>query len=713
MSDALTPGQDAKARIHALGQQTMLAFFGEIPADTMQQVARFLPSIDGFRKTSEAGIAKQKEVLARKLSRTGADERDYHGLYLIWRSWIDANFPNAKLAHELIDSVEDAADAAHNAEDRRLAVEKHVDSLLEKLKDESQQNRCTREQIDRLFTFSPFPETAAARGLIAAAKPASEVDRDTELSELPKRLRHDEDEIQSIKAALKALSTRLDPLTASVETAFAKLPELEAGIAKVHTIAEGARNALYEEIKRAQAAEAAKPGANIDDGRAALEASVKAIAGEVDAVSSELRKLSSSLSAVDELREAIEQVATDQKTSAENLQSQYSRIEELSSALKQIGQAVAVLSEDRALVEQLAALGERLSELEKPKSVALPKASPPYETKDLTIYQGSEVLDLRSNLRWESLQAINGSTPAAIRSYADVAGAFVKALQPLGLRKTTGQIFAEECAAAILSRQVIFLKGAFAARVARGLARAVAGPASARLAIPIGMQDAEELRFCIATALGRYPQHIGAFAIEGVNLTAIDLTGEVLSDCVDRPANASDGRGGRAAIFATIAGGIASLPIEGSYFELGPVFDLDYLDWRTSQPTEPEPAGSVLSIEADLSIQGQLGSGGANTEEAIRLARLHTRKRNPAIERTFVRAYQALHISRSDQKVVTPLHSLCYGWLLPYWRTLNLSKDQIDSELDGGKCNGTVPDPRLAGMLAADFVDDEKSDGLA
>ena len=70
MSDALTPSPDAKARIQALGQKALLAFFEEVSTAAMQQVARGLPSVDGFRKTSQAGIAKQKETLARKLSTT-------------------------------------------------------------------------------------------------------------------------------------------------------------------------------------------------------------------------------------------------------------------------------------------------------------------------------------------------------------------------------------------------------------------------------------------------------------------------------------------------------------------------------------------------------------------------------------------------------------------------------------------------------------------
>jgi hypothetical protein len=104
-------------------------------------------------------------------------DRDYHSLYVIWRSWVDAKFPNPALANELIEGIEEAAEEAGSSESRRAAIEERVDSLLERLKDQSLQNKCTREQIERLFMFSPFPETAAGAALIATAKPASEVKR--------------------------------------------------------------------------------------------------------------------------------------------------------------------------------------------------------------------------------------------------------------------------------------------------------------------------------------------------------------------------------------------------------------------------------------------------------------------------------------------------------------------------------------------------------
>lgn len=701
MSDAFAPGPDAKARIQALGQKALLEFFGEVPPGAMQQVARFLPSVPGFRKTSAAGIAKQKEAVARKLSRPGASDRDYHSLYVIWRSWIDAKFPNAPLANELIDRIEEAADESGGAESRRTAIEKHVDSLLETLKDESQQNKCTREQIERLFTFSPFPETGAARALIAAAKPASEVNRDAELSALPQRLQHDEGEIQSIKAEMKALSDRLEPLASSVQAVFGKLPGWEAKLASVKVTAESLRGELQEE-KAAQRNETAQ-GERV---RAAADTRLQGISERVDGLSNELRKAAASLSAVAELREAIDRIAGIQKTLVENEQANVNRIEQLSGELAQIERRLATINSDRTVAEQISSLGERLNELEQRKPID-PPASSSAQAEEPSSYSSGIVLDIRSELTWESLAAADGNAPPALRTHTEIAGAFTKALLALGLRKSAGQVFAEECVAAVVARQVVFLKGALATHVARALARVVAGPGSTRIGIPIGLQDGEMLRRCMASALGGHPGFLGGVAVEGVNRTALDVTKEVILDFVE---GSTEGLG-RAAIFATIAGGIAALPVERSYFELGPVFDLDYLDWRTNPDAEPELAESVVSIEADRAILREIGSVEANTEEAIRLARLYQPKRSPGIERVFTRAYQALHKVRSEQKTVTALQSLNYGWLLPYWRVLGLSKEEIDSELDGGKCNATAPDRRLAEMVAVEFGDAGRSDG--
>ena len=374
MSDALTPSPEAKARIQSLGQKALLAFFGEVSAAAMQNIARGLPSVDGFRKTSPAGIAKQKEALARKLSRAGANDRDYYGLYSIWRSWIGETLPNADLVHELIDGVEDAADEADGPNARRIAIEKNVDTLLEKLRDESQHNNCTREQIEQLFTFSPFPETPASRGLIAGAKAAVEVGRDAQLDELPKRLRHDEDEIQSIKTELKTLSGSLDALATSVEALLGKLPALESVVADTRARAESARAAVQEQAVRASNPEPTQPSGKADDVLVAVQARVEALASQSDKLTRELSELSLAVSGVGDLREAIDHLAAVQRDSQDHSRNNARHMEQLSAAIQRIAGEFDALKEERQ-ADQLTALGERLGALEERTNAATPNTS--------------------------------------------------------------------------------------------------------------------------------------------------------------------------------------------------------------------------------------------------------------------------------------------------------------------------------------------------
>jgi chromosome segregation ATPase len=302
MSDRLSPGPDAKARFQALAEKEFFTFFDEIPAPAMQGVAQYLPSVDGFRKTSLAGIAKQKTALARKLTKANANDRDFNGLYLIWRTWIDANFKNPKAIHKLMDELEEAVDQQASAEARRLTIEQHADAFLQKLKDESQQNHCTREQIERLFTFSPLPETPAARGLIAAAKSATEVDRDATLSELPKRLQFDEDEIERIKSELKQQSERLDQISASVEAFRAHLDKFNASLAEARLSAQNAQDAV-EALVKVSRTQDDSPKPSVPD-NSAMDLRIAALANAVESRRDEIRNLASKLEDLDTLLNA-------------------------------------------------------------------------------------------------------------------------------------------------------------------------------------------------------------------------------------------------------------------------------------------------------------------------------------------------------------------------------------------------------------------------
>jgi hypothetical protein len=57
------------------------------------------------------------------------------------------------------------------------------------------------------------------------------------------------------------------------------------------------------------------------------------------------------------------------------------------------------------------------------------------------------------------------------------------------------------------------------------------------------------------------------------------------------------------------------------------------------------------------------------------------------------------------------MQSLAYGWLVPLGVASQVSKEDVDSELDGGKCDATNTDVRLAAMLGNEQFGSELAEG--
>lgn len=698
MTDRLSPGPHAKDRYRALGEKEFQSFFDQIPANLMRSVAQYLPKVDGFRTTSAAGIAKQKDLLARKLAKANAVERDFHALYLIWRTWIDANIENPKAIHKLIDELE-AKQAAANSSERQATLERDVDALLSHLRDESRQNRLAREQIERLFSFSPFPETAASRALIAAAKDSDDVERDAALSALPKRLQQDEDEIEKLQSGLRLLSDRVDPIVAEVSQLTKTTEKLQSAITEAKAVAEDVRDALetHTKVIRDSENEAAKAG---ERGNPSVDTRLEALAIAIESRRGEIRTLESKLQGIDTLLDAIAEVADAQKIAEEKQRAQSQRLVEIESALDGIRGEIGKLMPNSVINDHFSSVEDRVAALEQRPEPQPLAPTAPYETKALLLSRPESPPRWHSSLRWDHLRMQHETNAVTINSHTDLSRCLSETLQTLGLKKSAAQIFAEECAASILSKQAIFLKGGLANRTGRTLARCIGGSTSSRIAVPVGLQDGEELRTSIEQALANRNDDIGAIVVEGINRTALDIVKEVVSDCLD----ASFTNDPRTVVIGTVAQGPASLEIDASYLELGPIFDLDCLDWRNSPPSTAEAPKGILRAEGDATLIAQIMGASIDTDEAIRLATCFTPQRAPAIERAFARAYRSLQFVRTDLKSVTALQSLFFGWILPYWQTLGVSKEQIESELDGGKVNGVAIDQRLVVLFKALLV---------
>jgi hypothetical protein len=297
-----------------------------------------------------------------------------------------------------------------------------------------------------------------------------------------------------------------------------------------------------------------------DEARVASEARVKALAEGVDTLRSELGKLAPALSDLTRLRPTVDQLASERETSIKAALGHAQQVQAVAAALEETRRDVTALLEDRTQTDRITPLANQIAEIERLMEAFSSRPSMPHETKQAAGYQGGNSSTTPTGLRCELLETVGAA--AALQSHTALASAFADALLALGLRKSSAQVLGEECTAAIASRQAVFLQGAFATRVARALARAVSGPAWARLAIPIGLQDGEDLRRAIAATLGTRSGSIAALAIEGINRAALDITREIIADCIDPIPGAANVTPVRIAVFAALTEGLASLPAE-------------------------------------------------------------------------------------------------------------------------------------------------------
>lgn len=312
-----------------------------------------------------------------------------------------------------------------------------------------------------------------------------------------------------------------------------------------------------------------------------------------------------------------------------------------------------------------------------------------------------------TRLSVDKLGPANEAPSRTFESVADLRDAFSFALQSLGLKKTAAQVFAMEIAAASLAGQTVFFKGAFATEAARLCARAASVGKSYRSAIPIGLNDGELLRSALDDVLRPAEEYVAAIVVEGINRSALEVFADVLSDFAQPLSYPKTPSACATFVYATLIQGSAALSIEPHYLERGPIFDLDHFDWRARRPEPAEPLLGVLPLRVQREARAQIDASAVDQEEVLRLSRRFLRKRNPKMERILVSAYTALNLMHDPREGPTALQSLAFGWLAPLWISLGVTREDADSELDGGKCDSNPPraDPRIASILATgDFA---------
>jgi tetrahydromethanopterin S-methyltransferase subunit G len=684
------PTNEAKERLLKIGEDGIAAFIREV--SDLRSLVQYLPTVPGFRKHSQAGIDKQSKELARRINagaskKSGPEERDYRALYTVWRAWVLERLGDRRAINVAIDAIEEASSGPDN-EARAKTVEAAIVSLFTLFRDSSVDGKCSREDIERALQFSPF-DGAPLRALVQAARTAADIRRNAQYDELPNQLTKDENDIRAVRAQLDDVVQRLDRVAGAVDGWPIHRTGLLSAIDELRSSVE----------QRLEALETARSNAPPQAAVKAADPAIESLSARLDNLDQQVASLQTANSnAVDEAIASIKQrLDAAERSLAETPKND---LTDVSSQIKAIEERL-----DREIAVRLSStidpdILKRLNDIEETLAELREQARESPSAPSTAAFEAVEPLSATTTpIPIEPLVLPAKTPPTNASTFAAFVAPLSTMFQDLGLKATAAKTLAEELCVALLDGQAVFLKGAYATETARACASLLCHGNAYRLAIPLGLQQGDDLRRSLLASIVPAEGLLTAIVVEGINMAAFEICKDVLAELATEGASELGRRLGGSLTIATITRGVASLPVETSYLELGPVLDLDCLDWRSKRPSGRDMTVLAASRSDAIKVRATLAAKAVDTDEPQKLVGAFQRARNPRIEHIALSAFTALSACRKDGEIPTPLQSLTYGWLLPLWTAQRASRSEVDVQIDGGKCDATNPDLRLKPLL--------------
>lgn len=525
--------QEAKERISALGQAALTELFEEIPQSLRRPAYRCLPRIQGFRPDSPAEFKeKQKRLIGHLIhppagSRGTSDWRVFSQLWEVWaRDRLGKEFPPG-------DNFEFSSEAGPA----------FLKELAERFPD------AAREEIERLFIFSGFPDHPDVAEALERFRPASTIAHDRMIEGLPVRM----DDIEG----------RLGVAETASADAVKRIEQLEIASAGLDTEAKSAARSIDQNSSA------------ISELRVALDAeSTHACAIEkvVDALDNESKKIAEAVLAADSRADDLEQ----------SLQALVTRREEWDGAITEI----VALKEDVAglLVretdwarasEAVSVLAERVTALEN------------------ILAGGNAGSGSGAGQRGRLLENKQEGPFVDIASVEGACALIASNLQAVGVMKGAAVDAARLVVGAFIAGQIVQFSGSLADFVADAVAAAVGGQTYSEWRVPVGLVSHEVASDCIETAA----ESSDCLRLKGANLSAFEVYGSAIRDVVVRRQFSANSFG-RLALVASWARGAAVFPDGGTLAELGPVFDTDTFRMRGVSAKLPQMKFGRLAKDA-------------------------------------------------------------------------------------------------------------------
>jgi len=617
--------QEAKERISALGQAAVVDFIDEIPLDLRRVVYDRLPRIQGFRPGTPAELKeKQKRLIGHLIHPQSSQTSDWKSFALLWEAWARQRFGKT-------------FPKGDNSESTLGATTNFLKVLANNFPG------AAREDMERLFIFSGFPDHPETVEMLERFRPASSLARDQMIDELPVRLGEVDSRLDATEVATADAVDRIRWLEVNSSSLARNMEDVAGEINRSTNAITELQVALNAESARSETIEKAIDTLDIT-GKKLAEVAIASEA-RTDLLEQRIRELVACGDGWDGLAGEV-------------------------AAIKMAVAGLTTREVDwTGAAEVIGVLTERVAALER---ILVGNNSGPVTRPRVRLIENNPEGPL-----FEILSV--GTACATIASN----------LLAVGVTKGAAVSLARQTVAALIAGQMIQFSGSLADMAADAVAAAIGGPAYHEWRVPVGLVSDEAASDCVEVV----SESSGCLLLKGANLSAFEVYGAAVRDIVMRRQFAASSNG-RLALIASWAQGPAAFPNGGTLAELGPVFDTDTLPMRGVSAKLPQLTFGSLMKEAWGGLDGL--DSNASEPAAGELGELLTAVgfEGGRLWKRIANHVYAILRAMPGGSPEADLHSLLVSWAIPWAKATGGPAEEIariaDHELPERRAEAAV-----------------------
>jgi len=656
------------------GWSNFESFYHGLRVSDQNEIYKWLPEVDGFRRGTSAGNKKRLEEYFRHLA-TKEGSRESGRAWKVYPSIFSHWILSRPDLNSLLLAFDNDADFIGHADGMPPNTELDL-ACFAMLSEASRRGEITKEDITAFYDYGYFVVDDRIEHDIHLATPEKEARVIRELRVLPAKL-------DTLRADVGVLAERTDVVDRVAGQHAAKLGRVDDRLSTV----EEQLSALAGPTDNEFIQNALISKADADTVRD-IEAIVNLLTETVSGLAERIDHLVQSNDTEDgnagnpqrfvDIASAIEGAESQATAAQRQAHDLHVAMEETAATLR--GEMQGVVAETQSRSER--AIDARMAEL-----------------REEIARQASDTAPITTNNESHHVTAIqtltaNSLVPVEVFAWpqgATIVDHLEHNAQRAGLVPRSARSLAREVLAGLGAGQLVTFRGSVASLIAEVCAQTIAAQSTYVTRIPVGMLSDDELGHILDSFAAESQRGDGLrlLAIEGLNRSALEVFGGSLSSLVGRRLLNLGVSAPRLCLLGTVVDGPSALPIVSALCELGPILDVDALDWSSKGSQGLVEATSVPSPVWDSHI-GAIRQATRPQQIVDVLEELGST--SILWRRCLTTAYSHLSALSGDGGPSHALASLAFGWIVPY-----------------ALARGISPEPLVRALLSDDNHESEDS----